>query len=243
MDRPQILISFSPGLHVFVGAAHRDGESAVRTDGTSSLGHVVESLGVPLTEVGALEVDGVPVARGHLPGDGERIAVREAARPQPLPGPPRFLLDVHLGTLARRLRLLGVDAAYENLDIGDAALASRSAAEERVMLSRDRGLLHRRELWAGAYVYSHRPEEQLTDVLSRFTPPLAPWTRCTACNGPLREATKESVHGQLPDGTGRTYDVYARCTACDQVYWRGAHHARLTAIVDEALRVFGPAAG
>ncbi|MDI5964443.1 Mut7-C RNAse domain-containing protein [Streptantibioticus silvisoli] len=239
MDRPEIVISFSPDLHVFVGRAHRGGESAVRTDGASSLGHVVESLGVPLTEVGELTVDAVEARPSHVPAAGERIAVRGVTRPQRLPGPARFLLDVHLGTLARRLRLLGVDAAYENLDIGDAALAARSAAEERVMLSRDRGLLHRRELWAGAYVYSHRPEEQLTDVLSRFTPPLAPWTRCTACNGELRAATKESVHTALRDGTERTYDVYARCTACDQVYWRGAHHARLTAIVDDAMRAFG----
>lgn len=85
-----------------------------------------------------------------------------------------FLLDVHLGTLARRLRLLGVDAAYESEDIGDPALATRSADERRVLLSRDRGLLHRREIWAGAYVYSDRPEDQLRDVLGRFAPHLAP---------------------------------------------------------------------
>ncbi len=143
---------------------------------------------------------------------------------------------MHLGTLARRLRLLGIDAAYENLDIGDAALATRSATEQRVLLSRDRGLLRRRELWAGAYVYSHRPAEQLKDILSRFAPPLAPWTRCTACNGTLRTATKASLTGQLQDGTERAYDVFAQCTDCEQVYWRGAHHAHLNAIVEEALR-------
>ncbi len=241
MDRPRIAITFNPGLHVFVGAGHRGPDAVLETDGTSSLGHVVEALGVPLTEVGGMEADGVVVAASHVPADGERVAVRERARPQALPGAPRFLLDVHLGTLARRLRLLGVDAAYENLDIGDAALATRSAAEQRVMLSRDRGLLHRRELWAGAYVYSHRPQEQLTDVLSRFAPPLAPWTRCTACNGLLREATKESVQGKVHDGTERTYDVFAECRGCARVYWRGAHHARLTAIVDEAMRDFGGA--
>ncbi|GAA1217513.1 Mut7-C RNAse domain-containing protein [Kitasatospora nipponensis] len=239
MERPEISLDLAAELHLFVGARHRGEHAVVRSDGAATLGHLVESLGIPLTEVGALLVDGRPVPTSHLPADGERVTVQGVSRPQPLPGPARFLLDVHLGTLARRLRLLGVDAAYENPDIGDAALAARSAADRRVLLSRDRGLLRRRELWAGAYVYSHRPDEQLTDVLSRFAPPLAPWTRCTACNGVLRTAAKDAVHAQLRDGTERSYDAFAQCTACAQVYWRGAHHAHLNAIVDDALRTVG----
>ncbi|KJS53078.1 hypothetical protein VM98_27435 [Streptomyces rubellomurinus subsp. indigoferus] len=241
MDRPQIRLEFAPELHLFVSAPRRAGRSELRTDGTSTLGHVVESLGVPLTEVGALLVDGRPVPDAHVPADGEEITVAAVARPQPVGAAPRFLLDVHLGTLARRLRLLGIDAAYENPDIGDAALAARSAAERRVMLSRDRGLLRRRELFAGAYVYSHRPAEQLRDVLSRFAPPLVPWSRCTTCNGTLSAVAKTTVREQLHDGTERSYDAFAQCGDCGQAYWRGAHHARLEAIVTDAVREFGGA--
>jgi len=205
----------------------------------STLGHVIESLGVPLTEVGALVVDDHEVPVSHIPAHGESVAVRPVTRPQRVPGAPlRFLLDVHLGTLARRLRLLGVDTAYESTDIGDPALAARSAAEQRVMLSRDRGLLRRRELWAGAFVYSTSPDEQLRDVLDRFAPELRPWTRCTACNGLLREATKEEVADQLAHGTQRSYDVFAQCTACGRAYWKGAHHEQLEAIVERALAEF-----
>jgi uncharacterized protein len=194
---------------------------------------------VPLTEVGTLRVDGREVPVSHIPADGESVSVRPVSRPQRVPGAPlRFLLDVHLGTLARRLRLLGVDTAYESADIGDPALAARSAAERRVMLSRDRGLLRRRELWAGGFVYSTNPEEQLRDVLDRFAPELRPWTRCTACNGLLREATKEEVADQLKGGTRKTYDVFARCGECGRAYWKGAHHEQLEAIVERALREF-----
>ncbi|MGW2261028.1 Mut7-C RNAse domain-containing protein [Streptomyces sp. NPDC001780] len=243
MNGPEIHLDFTPELRLFVPAERRQGRTALLTDGSSTLGHAVESLGVPLTEVGALLVDGREVPFSHLPAAGESVVVRAVSRPQRVPGAPlRFLLDVHLGTLARRLRLLGVDAAYESKDIGDAALATRSATERRVMLSRDRGLLRRRELWAGGYVYSDRPEDQLRDVLERFAPVLAPWTRCTACNGELGPADKESVRERLRDGTQRTYDVFAQCGACDRVYWRGAHHARLAAIVEEAVREFGDAA-
>ncbi|MFD7692976.1 Mut7-C RNAse domain-containing protein [Streptomyces sp. NPDC059805] len=236
MNGPEIHVEFAPELHLFVAGARRRGATALTTDGVSTLGHVVESLGVPLTEVGTLLVDGRPVPVAHVPRAGESVTVKPVERPQRVPGAPlRFLLDVHLGTLARRLRLLGVDTAYESTDIGDPALAARSAAEKRVMLSRDRGLLRRRELWAGGYVYSTRPEEQLRDVLDRFRPDLRPWTRCTACNGLLRQATKDEVADQLAGGTRRTYDVFAQCTACGRAYWKGAHHEQLEAIVERAL--------
>ncbi|MFE9256581.1 Mut7-C RNAse domain-containing protein [Streptomyces sp. NPDC006879] len=243
MKGPEIRLSIDPRLHVFATPERRRAGATIQTDGSSSLGHVVESVGVPLTEVGRLLVDGHEVSSSHVPRAGEAVEVEAIARPQRVTGAPlRFLLDVHLGTLARRLRLLGVDAAYENEDIGDAALATRSATERRVMLSRDRGLLRRRELWAGAYVYSDQPEEQLRDVLGRFAPRLAPWTRCTACNGPLREADKGAVGEYLEAGTQRSYEVFAQCTRCTRVYWRGAHHARLEAIVRAALEEFGSAA-
>ncbi|MFF0459794.1 Mut7-C RNAse domain-containing protein [Streptomyces mexicanus] len=236
MNGPEIHVEFAPGLHLFVPHARRRGATPVATDGVSSLGHVVESLGVPLTEVGGLLVDGREVPVSHVPRAEERVQVRAVARPQRVPGAPlRFLLDVHLGTLARRLRLLGVDTAYESTDIGDAALAARSAAEKRVLLSRDRGLLRRRELWAGAFVYSTRPDDQLRDVLDRFDPELRPWTRCSACNGLLKQATKDEVADQLEHGTQRTYDVFAQCRDCGRAYWKGAHHDQLEAIVEKAL--------
>lgn len=236
MNGVEIHVEVAPALHVFVPPPRRRGSTPLAADGVSTLGHVIESLGVPLTEVGALVVDGREVPVSHIPRAGETVSVRPVDRPQQVPGAPlRFLLDVHLGTLARRLRLLGVDTAYESTDIGDPALAARSAAERRVMLSRDRGLLRRRELWAGAFVYSTRPDDQLHDVLDRFAPDLHPWSRCTACNGLLKQATKAEVADQLKGGTQRSYDVFAQCTACGRAYWKGAHHDQLEAVVERAL--------
>ncbi|MEU8533910.1 Mut7-C RNAse domain-containing protein [Streptomyces parvulus] len=236
MNGPEIRVEFAPELRLFVPRASPTGTTGATADGVSTLGHLVESLGVPLTEVGTLLVDGREVPRGHVPAGGESVRVGAVTHPQRVPGAPlRLLLDIHLGTLARRLRLLGVDTAYRSPDPGDPPLAALSAAERRVMLSRDRGLLRRRELWAGAYVYSTRPEEQLREVLARFRPELRPWTRCTACNGTLAPATKDEVADQLKGGTERSYDVFARCRDCGRAYWKGAHHEQLEAIVERAL--------
>ncbi|HEX5569679.1 MAG TPA: Mut7-C RNAse domain-containing protein [Streptomyces sp.] len=246
-DRPQspadsppreLLLRASPELRLFLPARHRDAAPMpVPHDGVSSLGHVVQAAGIPLPEVGALvlEEDGQRVDPSYRPRAGEAFRVDPVDRPQPVPdGPPRFLLDVHLGTLARRLRLVaGVDTAYHN-DRDDAALVEQANAERRVLLTQDRGLLMRRKLWLGAYVRGSRPDDQLADVLDRFALPLAPWTRCTACNGMLAKVSKAEVEHLLPPGTRRTYDAFTRCRACGHVYWRGAHGSRLETLVDRA---------
>jgi len=230
----ELRIRFPAGLWLFLAARHRAEELRTGYDGTSSLGHVIQSLGVPLTEVGRLLVDSREVSASYRPFDGDEVRVCAVERPQRLPpGAPRFVLDVHLGSLARRLRLLGVDTAYAN-DLDDDTLIAQANTERRVLLTQDRGLLGRRALWLGAYVRGSRADEQLADVLSRFAPRLAPWTRCTTCNGEVSPVPKDEVAHLLQPGTRRTYDDFARCPACGHLYWRGAHHRHLQAIVDAA---------
>ncbi|MEE1939598.1 Mut7-C RNAse domain-containing protein [Streptomyces sp. TRM 70361] len=246
--QPELFLKVSPALRIFLPARRRGGELLpVPHDGTSPLVQIVQSAGVPLTEVGALVVEdgggdgaGRRVAPSYRPGAGETVRVEPVPRPQPVPGgPPRFLLDVHLGTLARRLRLVaGLDTAYHN-DRDDAALVEQANAERRVLLSQDRGLLMRRRLWLGAYVHGSDPDDQLADVLDRFAPPLSPWTRCTACNGVLAAVGKAEVAHLLRPGTRRTYDTFARCRDCGRVYWRGAHGDRLESLVAGAAEAAG----
>jgi len=177
-------------------------------------------------------VDGVPVSPSARTAPGAVVDVDPAARPQPVPA-GGLLLDVGLGSLARRLRLLGLDVAWSN-DAGDADLVERARAEDRVLLTQDRGLLMRRALTAGALVRGAGAGEQLADVLDRFAPALAPLTRCTACGARLAAVAKAEVADLLPPGTRRSYDEFSRCTACGRVYWRGAHARRIDDIVARA---------
>ena len=240
MERPAAEVTVAAELQFLMRAGRRGRPVAVTCDGVSSLGHVVESLGVPLTEVGTMTVNGKPATASYRPRGGDVIQVNAVDRPQRL-GVSRFVLDVHLGTLARRLRLVGVDAAYSN-DAADEALIDQANAGQRVLLTQDRGLLRQRRLRMGAYVRGARPDDQLTDVLARFAPALAPWTRCPACNTLLVSAQKAAVEPRLQPGTRRTYEVFAECGSCGRVYWRGAHAARLQAIVDAAICTVGAAA-
>jgi uncharacterized protein with PIN domain len=235
MNQAQALVIVAAELRLFLRPGRRGGPVRVAVDGTSSLGHVVESLGVPMTEVGRLLVNGESAAPGYRPVSGDVVNVNVVQRPQQLES-AHFVLDVHLGTVARRLRLAGVDAAYAN-DAGDDALIEQANASRRVLLTQDRGLLCRRKLWLGAYVRGARPDDQFRDVLDRFAPPIAPWTRCPACNGHLSPAAKGAVDPVLRPGTRRTYQAFSRCQSCGQVYWRGAHSKRLEEIIDSAVRV------
>ncbi|WP_448621837.1 Mut7-C RNAse domain-containing protein [Geodermatophilus sp. URMC 65] len=202
-------------------------------DPDATVAHLVRAAGVPLTEVGGVRVDGDAVPLSARTRPGAVLEVDAVPRPQPVPA-GGFLLDVGLGTLARRLRLLGLDAAWSN-DAEDADLAARAAAEERVLLTQDRGLLMRRGV-PGALVRGSRPDDQLADVLDRFAPSLAPLTRCTTCGARLEPVPKADVADRLPPGTRRTFDDFSRCAACGRVYWHGAHARRINALIRVAQR-------
>lgn len=233
--RPALTVVIPDELQPLVYGRRRRARIDVADDGVSTIGHVVGSIGIPPTEVGAIVVDGHEVDAGWRPTPGAVVGVRPRPRPQAAPtDPARFALDVHLGTLARRLRLLGIDAAWRN-HASDDELVELARGEQRVILTRDRGLLLRRAARDGAYVRGNSPDDQLDDVLDRFAPPLSPWTRCVACNAQLEPVEKAEVIDRLQPGTRRTYDAFARCTGCGQVYWSGAHHGHLQQIVDRAL--------
>jgi uncharacterized protein with PIN domain len=230
-----LVIHADPQLWAFLAPRRRQARFVTAYDGEATLGHVVRAIGIPLTETGTLTVDGRPAAAADRPRPGAAVGVGAVRRPQSTCEASGFLLDVHLGSLARRLRLLGVDTAYGN-DAQDAALVERAGRERRILLTQDRGLLMRRALWCGAYVRGHRADAQLADVLDRFAPPLAPWTRCPACNGALAPVSKDEVLDRLEPGTRRRYERFARCRSCGRVYWHGAHGRRLDAVVESAVR-------
>jgi uncharacterized protein len=222
----------------------RQGEIEVTFDATRSVKDAIEACGVPHTEVGLVIVDGESVGFAHrLVGDEHvavyppftQIPVGTASKVDPEPlGEDRFVADVHLGRLVRRLRILGFDTLYRN-DYDDDELAVISRDQRRWLLTRDRGLLMRSAVTHGYLVRSDDPTEQAVEVLRRFglSGSIQPYARCAQCNGSIRATEKESVSHLLEEGTRRDYDVFSRCLDCGRVYWDGSHMDALDGFVDE----------
>lgn len=224
---------------------HRSGLISHRSVPTQSVKDLIESYGVPHTEVEIILAGGESVGFDYRPGAGERISVYPVfegfdvkplvrLRPEPL-RETRFVLDGHLGVLARRLRLLGYDCVYAN-DAADDDLVEISTCDRRILLTRDRFLLRRRAVTRGYLLRSDEPDTQVREVVRRFhlTGSIQPFTRCPSCNGVLVPVEKTAIEHRLPPGTRRTYDEFQTCPDCGRDYWRGAHRARLEHLVADA---------
>ncbi len=233
---------FYEELNDFLPAPKRKRAFMARFDGTPAVKDVIESLGVPHTEIDVILVDGQSVQFRHRLHGGERVAVYPVferfdvhsvcrLRARPLRR-SRFLADVHLGTLARQLRLLGFDTLYD-VNADDSVLASRCARGRRILLTRDVGLLKRACVTRGHWVRATDPQHQLEEVINAFSlqRDLAPFTRCTVCNGVLRAVTRVSVAARVPARVHARFRRFWECRRCGRVYWRGTHFHRLEARV------------
>lgn len=232
-------------LNDFLSSTRRGQRFDLRFQGRPSTKDTIESLNIPHPEVGLILIDGAPVGFDHHLRDGALVDVHPArdvpavegapALRPPSPTPPRFILDVHLKKLARDLRLLGLDSVYAHVAISeDAEIAERAAREDRILLTRDIGLLKRRIVHHGRWVRATQPDRQIREIMTCFKlgEHLAPFTRCLVCNDMITQATPEEIAGRVPDTILAALDEFHRCVGCERVYWAGSHHDKLVARVE-----------
>ena len=222
---PRVTVNVRDGLEDLLKRGLRRPVVVTAAEGATA-GSIVEDLGIPHTEIGGVTVNGQACALTRRPADGDEMTVAPRGR-ETCGGasPTRFILDVHLGKLARLLRLLGFDTAWSR-DAGDAHLAATAARENRILLSRDRGLLKRREVRKGCLVRSQDPRRQLDEVAERYglRGRLSPFSRCLVCNAPLRLDAGAPIDRGAGGGS---------CPSCGRRYWRGSHWRSMNAIVEE----------
>jgi uncharacterized protein len=149
----------------------------------------------------------------------------------------RFILDVHLGKLAKSLRLLGFDA-FMDFNFDDGEIVRFSKCDKRIILTRDKALLIRKDVTDGYRILSQEPEEQLKEVLRRFDlkDHIKPFTRCTECNGLLKEVQKEEIMHRLFPRTIEYYSYFIKCSVCDRIYWEGSHYERMRKFIDYIIK-------
>lgn len=216
----------------------------------ASVKHMIEALGVPHTEVALILVDGVSVGFAYRLRHGERVSVYPAftaldmeqavqLRP-PWQDTPRFVADAHLGQLAKNLRMLGFDVLYRN-DYSDAEVVRLAVDDGRIVLTRDRDLLIRKDILYGCYLHAIASEAQLLEVVGRYRLAGAAraFSRCLNCNGMLQSIPKEAVGHRVPQHSHRIYRHFYECQGCSQVYWEGSHVARMRARLAPVLDTAG----
>lgn len=146
-----------------------------------------------------------------------------------------MLVDAMLGSLARWLRLLGIDAALAPNHESDAALVRRARAEDRLLITRDTQLAQRRGMRA-LLIESMDLRQQLAQVLRHLPIDRARiGSRCMQCNVPLTPLTRTEAHARVPPYVFQTQDRFFECPECHRVYWAGTHWQRMKALLDEVL--------
>lgn len=234
--RHKVYILFHGSLNDFLPADKTDTAIVYSYDEAPAVKDAIEALGVPHPEVHTILVNNdaqglnyklqnedkiqvYPVAEGEF-----RLDVREV----------RFVLDVHLGKLAKALRMLGFDSLYEN-DYTDKRIAEVAHSEHRIVLTRDVGLLKHKIIEHGYWLRSQHPEEQLAEVINYFQlkDRFNPLTRCLVCNASLMPVEKSEVYDLLPPKTKLYFHEFYQCVTCKRVYWKGSHFERMQAFINK----------
>ncbi|MBT4483234.1 MAG: Mut7-C ubiquitin/RNAse domain-containing protein [Candidatus Latescibacteria bacterium] len=216
--------------------------------GKPSIKDVIEAIGIPHTEVDLILINGKSVTFSYHLQNGDMVSVYPVfesldisnvthLREKPL-RKPRFILDVHLGKLAKYLRMLGFDTLYDN-DYDDSRIIELADEEKRTILTRDVGLLKNNTVTHGYWIRALNSEEQLKEVISRFdlSSSIKSFSRCTVCNGKMQCVAKESVMEQLKPKTRQYYNEFYQCSDCGKIYWKGSHYNRMKDFIGNLKKI------
>jgi len=241
-----ISIRFYGPLNDFIskGVRNREGSSLIHTvlPVNQSVKDLIESYGVPHTEVELIIVNGKPVDFNYTVQPGEYISVFPEFSSidvttitnlkSCLPNEIKFVIDVHLGKLTKYLRILGLDAAYKN-DYSDSEIIKATIEEKRIMLTRDIGLLKNNKVVNGYWVRNTDPFEQAEEIISKFNlkDKIKPFTRCLSCNGEIEPVDKERIINKLEPKTIQYYNEFFICPACRKIYWKGSHWKKMEEMI------------
>lgn len=198
----------------------------------------IEANGVPHAEVDLIIVNGESVGFSYRPRHKDVISVYPVfesldikpilkLRPAPLRD-TKFVLDVHLGKLCKYLRMLGFDTYYNN-HFDDPEIVKISVLQNRIIQTRDIGILKNGRVTHGYWLRSQNPKEQIVEVIRRFDllKEIKPFFRCTVCNGPVENIDKEDIVDLLESGTKKYYDNFFQCSLCKKIYWEGSHFVKM----------------
>jgi uncharacterized protein with PIN domain len=207
-----------------------------------TLGEALESLRIPWSEVDLVLVNGEPETLDARLRENDFVSVYptfetldigelKSIHSQAL-RVTRFILDAHLGKLAKYLRMLGFDSLYRN-DFGDEEIIGLALQEKRIILTRDKLLLQSRRVTHGYYVRATEKHAQLREVVQKFDlySQFKSFTRCMTCNAELVPKNRVDIRDLVDEDTLQFFDEFFFCPACRKVYWKGSHFKRMESFI------------
>lgn len=242
----QAWLRFYEELNDFLPAARKKQLFSQSFKGNPSVKDMIESIGVPHVEVDMILVNGESVGFGYKISNGDHISVYpvfenlDISEVQHLREEPlrdiKFIADVHLGRLAKYLRMAGFDTLYDR-NYDDDEIIDISLSDKRIILTRDKILLRNHKITHGYWVRSVYPRCQMSEIVKRFDlrKMMKPFTRCMECNNIITEVSKETISDRLPDKTKKYFDVFKICPGCGRIYWEGSHYDKMKAFTDSFI--------
>jgi uncharacterized protein len=234
----RVTLRFHTELSFFLSKEFREKDFETSFFVTRGVKDLIESFGVPHVEVGRILVNGSPAGFEYLVQNGDFVSVLPIPTNQTPAAEPRFIADVHVKTLVRRLRMLGFDTLYDPT-LDDHALAKLSGRDSRILLTRDRQLLMRNIVTYGMYVRSTQPDKQVLEVAKRYSllEKARPFCRCIPCNGKITPIAKDELPPDaVPQAVMERTETFYRCQTCGKYYWRGSHVDKMLSIVSDIRR-------
>lgn len=241
-------IRFYEELNDFIKPEYYKQDIEFQLFGSPTVKDIIESFGVPHTEVDLILVNGESVGFNyHLKADDlisvypkfESFDVQNITqlRNEPL-RLVKFILDVHLGKLAKFLRLTGFDSIYNNQQ-DDKKIIQLAKQDKRIILTRDIGILKHKDVTHGYYVRSDDPKKQLLEIIQRFDlkDSVKPFTRCLECNGLLKHVDKNTIINQLDHAANKYYKTFYMCNYCKKIYWKGSHYNDMIEFLKKTLDI------
>ncbi|WP_209319896.1 Mut7-C ubiquitin/RNAse domain-containing protein [Ancylomarina longa] len=211
-----------------------------------TIAETMVSLGIPFSEIDLILVNGESVAMNHRLKENDRVSVYPIFESMDISSKTKvrvkalrvtkFILDCHLGKLAKYLRMLGFDTLYRN-DFGDDEIIDIASEEERIILTRDKLLLSSPKISHAYFVRAIDRHEQLIEVVKKFDlySQFRSFTRCMTCNASLYEISKEEIINKIDRETARVFNQFFYCKHCDKVFWKGSHFKRMEAFIRELV--------
>ena len=245
---PGAIFRFYEELNDFLPRHRRKTDFEADFKGRRSIKDMIESLGVPHTEVDLILINGKSVDFTYILMDRDRVSVYPVfetfniehvtrLRGTPLRG-TRFIADTNLGNIAKYMRVLGLDVSYDP-SLSAHRIIEISKKEQRIILTRSTKLLKFKDVTHGVFLRPGTMEEQIRGVIETLDikDSLKPFSRCLLCNSLLESIPKEKVFDKIPPKVRGLYNEYTRCNLCGKIYWKGTHYHRMKKWMNSILNL------